>query len=229
MTDESIKTKLEEIVRSIPTIEELACWKELVMDDSFGEDVPQVTYDVWLKYWNNPDNNCQGRKWFPFLPDLYQWGKQVKEKPETYAQTLKYLRNDFRKSCLFLATELSWEIESGERYAIIVHRPNNIKKRVKVPYYLRMPLRVVLQEDDGRTFLSALLNIDDQDDEIVEVFKLISGNDEDSVRVNTSTWLNMEKFNSSHKVVSLSYIMNPFYISLESFYTDGRCRAIMER
>jgi hypothetical protein len=220
MASEATRKKLEEIVSNIPSIEELARMQQQLVFDTKPADKGVIrSQDDWVKYWNKPENNLGGKKWFPSFPDFYLWLKQVKRtgKQKSFLDKLK---SETRKNhSLHFSTRLKLELKMGSVIADVTHHYNfrsTPESRVELPIF-PLNLDQLLQNAEGRKYFSAILATKDSPATILDTFSQIEAPDKFKVLTQSPNEVDFA-LGDPRRSINIGYnrVLHTYYLTIAS-------------
>jgi len=202
----------------------------LTLDDVAAQNGATKTQDRWIKYYNKEKRIREG-KLFASMAEIYQVFKQIVDAPEEHEALLASLRRDFDEIFLLSSTRIRYNAHDGN--AQIMH--NYGSKMQKEPIELEIPVlrpgKLTELNDKGIEFLQALLDTDENKEEIMGVLSRISNRPNDKLRVWTPPFDSFSYYTRSERserAVTLDYYIGNFRVLADGLPDDydGRSRAV---
>ncbi len=192
----------------------------LTLDEVAAENNAYKTQGEWIKYWNKFED-----RWFPSMPELYQVFKHITTDSKVSEKLLTSLRKDFEKRWLLCSTRINYN--PNDEHARMVHNFGSRMQKepidLEIPIYRGEQIEDVLKQSKGFNYLRQLLQTEDSEEEIIQVFEKLSNKSKDNIKIWTPPFEDntyYTRLEKSSRAVSLNCYNSDFHIGC-SVHIDG--------
>ncbi|MBU4352489.1 MAG: hypothetical protein KJ939_05420, partial [Nanoarchaeota archaeon] len=138
------------------------------------------TQGEWIKYWNKFED-----RWFPSMPELYQVFKHITTDSKVNEKLLTSLRKDFEKRGLLCSTRINYNPD--DEHAKIIHNLGSKYQKkpidLEIPVYWGERIEDVLKQSKGFNYLRQLLQTEDSEEEIIQVFEKLRNKSKGKIKI----------------------------------------------